>query len=293
MPDLFDTSYEDLDDYVGLDEEGRKVASNRLEWLSLKKGQVIRAAFVYFHGVNQNAVLRAVTEAKNGGKPPLTSDQKKAVGRKALEERAAALNKDLGKLTDQDRLDLTEVKFKKIVAHYQEGLGYVVSRLGKDGAEADSVWKRLDEPRTYFTTLMLVYPTNSKGDITEAEKGRIVTDFQIIPWRFGPTTFQTIWKLNSGLQSNNLSIASQDLKLECKNDQYKTIDPTFVGASIWQRNDKFRQTVLDKAIPLYDKLNPFREMTTDQLRSKLGLGGSAVADVAMTDGDFSDLLNNV
>jgi hypothetical protein len=63
------------------------------------------------------------------------------------------------------------------------------------------------------------------------------------------------------------------------------------AAAIWQKSENFKQQVLAKAVSFYPKLVPFREMTTDQLRAKLGLGGSAVQDVS--GGDFTDLLDSV
>jgi hypothetical protein len=291
MSNPFDTDYASMDENdVGLDEESRKYTQPREEWLKMTKGQVLRGAFVYFHTVDMNTVARAKAAAKAKSET-LSVEQMKAVGKKALEERAAALSKSVDQLSVSDRLDMSEARFKSLKGHYQQGLGYVISRLGKDGPDADAVWKKLDEPKQYFTTLLLLYPTNQKGDIGDAEKARIATDWRLIPWRFGKQQFERIWKLNAGLKENNLSIATQDIKLECKDAQYQNIEVTFAGAAIWQRNEKFKQMVLGKAIESYDKLIPFREMTTDQLRSKLGIGGPAVSDVAA--GDFGDMLENV
>ena len=291
MSNPFDTDYAAMDETdVGLDEDSRKFTQTRDEWLKMTKGQVIRAAFVYFYPIDMNVVGRAKAAAKAKGES-LSVDQMKAIGRKALEERATALSKPVDQLTIVDRLDLSEAKFKAFSAHYQTGLGFALSRLGKDGPEADAVWKKLEAPKQYFSTMLLIYPTNAKGDIGDAEKARIATDWRLIPWRFGKPQFEGIWKLNAGLKENNLSIATQDIKLECKDDKYNKIEVTFAGAAIWQKNDKFRALVLSKAVEYYDKLVPFREMTTDQLRSKLGIGGPAVSDVSA--GDFGDMLENV
>lgn len=286
----FDTDYSDNEMDVGLDEEAKKLTGGREEWLKMTKGQAMRVAFVNFHGIDVNAVAAARAAAKKAGQV-LTADQARAVGRKTLEARAASLGKSLDQLTAIDRLDLTEAKFKSMKAHYSQGVGFVLSRLGKDGPEADAVWRKLEEPKQYFTTLLLVYPTDSKGDMGEAERKRVATDWRLLPWRFGKGQFEKIWKLNAGLRENNLSIANQDLKLECKDTQYQNVETTFVGGAIWQKNPAFRDRVLTAAMAMYDKLVPFREMTTDQLRAKLGLGGPAISDVAA--GDFNDMLEGV
>ncbi len=288
MSDATANDYQDFEDDVGLDGDGRQYFGPRQEWLKMTKGQVLRAAFLFFHPVDANAVAAAKMAAKKEGKT-LSKEEIQAIARKALEDRAKALNKSVDQLTQVDKLDLSTVHFKKMFSHYQEGLGYVLSRLGKDGPEADAIWKRLPEPKLGFSTLLLIYPTDPNGNIDK--EGFKRGDWRVIPWRFSKRTYEDIWKLNEGLRENNLSIATQDIKLECENPQYQNIKIQFVGAALWQKSENFKERVLAKAVELYPKLIPFREMTTDQLRAKLGLGGSSVQDVS--GGDFQDLLDNV
>ena len=293
--DPFASEYEQGEYDAGLDEEGRKYMQQRQEWLKMNKGQIIRAAFLYFFPINKNVVAKAIAEAteKKTAKP--TPEQCVEMGKKALADRAASLGKSVDQLTPIDRLDLSEVKMKRMWFHYQEGFGYVISRLGKDGPEADAVWKKLPEAKITFTTLLLIYPTDRQGNI---DKEKLATGWHIIPWRFHKGVYEGIWKLNKGLEENGTSIASQDVKLECKVQEYQNIDVQFCGPAIWQKNAKFKEVVLGKAMELYDKLIPFREMTTDQLRAKLGMGGSAVGTAgvggdATSATDFADLLENV
>ena len=295
MSNPFDTDYTMDESDVGLDESGKKFLQQREEWLKMTKGQCLRAAFLYFHPIDKNAVAHAIEAAKEKG-ATLSQEDIQKIGRKAREERAASLSKPVEQLTDLERLDLSEIRMKKFWGSYQEGLGYVINRLGKDGPEADAVWKKIAEPKLYFTTLLMLYPTNSHGDITESEKQRLTTDWKIVPWRFGKKTYENIWKLNKGLKENQMGIHSQDIKLECKDAQYQNIDVSFQGPAIWQRHDKFKNVVLAKALTFYDKLLPFREMTTAQLREKLGMGGSAVSSVgadAALGGDFAEFLDQV
>lgn len=296
MSDPFDSSDFGTDESdIGLDDAGKKYLQPREEWLKMTKGQCLRGAFLYFHTVDKNAVTVALATAKAKNEK-LTKEQLQAIATSALEARATSLSKSVDQLTKPERIDPSEVRMKMFSGSYQQGLGYVLNRLGKDGPEADAVWKKISEPRLYFSTLLILYPTNSQGDITESEKSRITTDWKIIPWRFGKKTYEGIWKLNAGLKSNGMGIQSQDIKLECKDAQYQNIDVSFVGAALWQKNAKFRDLVLAKALPYYEKLIPFREMTTDQLRAKLGMGttsgSSGEADVS-AGVDFGDLLDQV
>lgn len=290
---MSDYDYGEFEDDVGLDADGKKFFGQRDEWLKMTKGQILRAAFLYFHPFDANAVAAARGAAKKDSKT-LSKEEIVAVAKKALEERAKALStaettRAVDTLTEVDKLDLSSVHFKKFMGHYQEGLGFVLSRLDKDGPEANAVWKRLPEPKLYFSTLLLVYPTDREGNIDR--EGIKRGEWRVIPWRFSKQIYEDIWKQNEGLRENGLSLAGQDIKLECKDPQFQKIGVSFVGAAVWQKSDNFKGQVLAKAVPFYSKLVPFREMSTDQLRAKLGLGGSAVQDVS--GGDFTELLDQV
>lgn len=284
MSDPF-ANYEEYESDLGLDEEDRKHAKSDsdIEWYKGVKNKTDRIAIVYFHPIDVVEVTKARKKAPGTPKEELVK-----IAQKALADRAAKLNKPVDALTAIDKLDLNQVHFKRFNSHFQEGLGFVLSRLGKDGPEGDEVWKRLPEAKTHFSTLLLVYPTKRDGTL---DKERFNDGWTIKPWRFSPKRYDSIWKVNNTLSLNGLSIANQDLLLECKDDKFQQIEPQGGGPAIWLRNEKFKEMVLAKAVPLYDKLVPFREMSTDQLRAKLGLGGSAVQDVS--GGDFTELLDNV
>lgn len=284
----FDPDY-NLDEDVGLDQTS-KPSNDRDLWLKMTKNQTLRASFVYFHPVDLNAVSKHRMDARQRGETPSAADLR-AIAQKALEQRAQALSKSVDALTQVDRLDLNEVRFKRFQASYQQGLGFVINRKGQDGPDADAVWAKIEAPKAYHSTLLLVYPTDRAGNI---DKDRLATDWNLVPWRFGKRVWEDIWKLNAGLQDNGMGLHSQDIKLECKDDKYQNIAISFVGPALWQKSDKFRNVVLAKAIPMYQNLIPFREMTTDQLRAKLGLGGPAVSDVsAASASDFADVLDGV
>ena len=301
MSDPFENEYKP-DDFDGsLSEQGRRDIQQRQDWLKFTKGQIIRASFVYFHTINKNAVEHAIEAAKEAGSGPLTNDQILDIGRKALEAQATKLGKTVDQLTPIDRLDTTEMKLKRMWYHYDDNVKYVISRLGKDGPEADAVWKKLPEAKLAFTTLLLIYPTDRAGNI---DKDKLATGWSVMPWRFHKGVFEDIWKVNKSAEEDGSSIALKDVKLECKEQTFQNISPSTCGPAIWQKSPKFREVVLAKAMELYsDKtLIPFRQMTTAQLREKLGMGGGAVSSGGLSGGsagdsssttDFTDLLDQV
>jgi hypothetical protein len=151
------------------------------------------------------------------------------------------------------------------------------------------------EPTQYFSTLLLLYPTTPEGklDVEGTRAGK----WRLVPWRFGRSMYHEIFSLNDGLRANGLSIAEQDVRLECQDAKYQRIKVSFVGKAVWRSNDSFKQKVLSVAVPQYDRLVPFRAMSTDDLRSKLGLGGTpglgATPMNPVSDTDFSGLLDTV
>lgn len=288
IPDEYDFS-----DEVALDPDEKNAGGKKDEWLKFTaKNQTVRCSFVYFHTHDANSVRQAIKKAKKKGET-LTREQVIATAKEALQKRAEELGKKVDELTDIDKLDTSTAHFKMMKVHYKEGVGYALSRLGKDGPEADKIWKRMDDPKTYFSTLLLIYPTDNEGNLNKEALARQIKEnkLNLVPWRFAPRIYEAIWKLNDGLRENNLALASQDIKLECKEPQYQKIDVSFAGAAIWQKNEALKTAVLQSAVNKYDKLIPFREMTTDQIRSKLGLGGSATEDISAD--NFQDMLDNV
>lgn len=275
-----------FDDDVGLGAEDKKYArSNNLEWFKGEKGRSYRVAFVYFHPLEA-----ALTKALRKSNPQVSKEEIAEKVQKALTKRAEDLGKPVDQLADYEKLDTTNVRFKKIEAHYKEGVGYVISRLGKDGAEADTVWKTMGDVKTYFTTAMLLYPTNREGELV---KEQLTTHFQVVPWRFSNKVYGTLHQRSASLRENSLSIASQDLTLKCTNTDFQNFDIDAAGPAIWSKNPKFASMVLNKAYSLYEKLVPFRELSTADLKIKLGLGGPLGSDQGVSDDEFNGLLDQV
>jgi hypothetical protein len=284
MADPFQEEYEGFEEDVGLGAEDKKYATtNQLEWFKGEKGRTYRVALVYFHPLP--AAVAMAAKKKN---PEVTKEQVADVVQKALAKRAEELGKAVDQLAPHEKLDLNNTRFKKIVAHYKENFGFVVSRLGKDGAEADEVWAAMGDPKTYFTTCLLFYPVNNSGEVV---KEQLLHQWSVKPWRFSGKVYGRLHQVAAGLRENDLSIATQDLTLKCTNTDYQNFEIDGAGKALWRKNDKFQATILEKATSLYEKLNPFRELSTADLRIKLGLGGGGGSDVSAD--DFGGLLDQV
>lgn len=281
--------YEDED--VGLrPEDKRHAKSNNEEWFKGEKGVAYRVSFIYFWPLAVAIAAAAKRQAKDKGAAPPTKEQLAEVAKKALAKRSEELNKPIDQLQEHEKLDLSEPHFKKISAHYKEGVGFVVSRLGKDGAEADEVWKMLGDAKSYFCSAILVYPTNRQGEL---DKASFATNWKVLPWRFSSKVYTQLLAQANSLRSNDLTIADQDLIITCTNSEFQNFDKIeSAGKALYRKSPKLQESVLSTAIKLYPKLTPFRELSTADLRIKLGLSTAARGEDVSTD-DMEDLLNTV
>jgi hypothetical protein len=288
MNDIFGDH--DLGEDVGLEEEDKKHARNdRDDWFRGDKNFTYRVALVYFHPIMATTVRRAMKALREAGKDPLTQEQQQEIAKKALAKRAEELGKAVDQLADHEVLDISHAQFRKLKAYYKgEGFGYIISRLGKDGPEADKVWRSLGDERSYFCTVLLIYPTNKDGDIIRDQLG---TGWIVKPWRASQKSYDRLLQVAGGLRANELSIAAQDLTMKCVNEGYQNFDIDGAGKALWVKNDKFRAMVLQKALAFYKDLNPFNVLSTADLRVKLGMDGPAGEDVS--DEDFDGILDNV
>lgn len=288
MSNIYDN---DLDNDIGLgDEDKGKVRSNKLDWYQMTdKGRTDRVALVYFHPEDR-AQLTKIRKAK----PDLTEAQQKAVIEKVRATKAEKLGKKPDELTDVDMLDTTEVKFRALEASYKEGLGYV-QRPKVIEPQEQAVWSKLPEARTYVLTVLLIYPTDREGNV---EKERLANGWIVKPWRFSPDKYETLKRINRKLlgREDGSSLATYDLNFTCKEPKFQNIVIEDAGPAIWVKSEKFKKAVLEKASEFYAKLNPFRALTTEELREKLGMGGGAGGAAPGSDAsseDYSNILNNI
>jgi len=278
--------YSDYEDDIGLDsdEDKKYVKTNRQEWFKGDKGRTYRASFVYFHPFEVAAVLAA--KKKN---PEITAEQIEKIVNGALAKKAEEAGKPVDQLGEHDKLDLKRVRFKRITAHYKDGFGYVISRLGKDGPEADRIWESLGDSRDYFSTVLLLYPTTHDGELLRKEVSK---GWRVIPWRFSGKLAERVMGMSKSLRNNELTLANQDITMKCTNSEYQNFDVDPAGKALWRQSEKFQAKVLEAACGLYPKLNPFREMSTADVRIKLGIGDSEAGE-SVSDEDFDDLIDDV
>lgn len=278
----------DVSDDIGLgDEDKGRVKSNKTDWYTMTdKGRTDRVALVYYHALDQAKV--AAARAKM---PGLTDEQIKQIVLKVRADRAAELGKSVDQLTAVDMLDLSSAKFRACDASYKEGLGYVEWPRKLEPSEKE-VWAKLPAPKSYVSTALLIYPTDREGNI---DKERIGTHFQVKPFRFSPDKYERMKVVNKKIlgRGGSDSLATYDLTFECQEPKFHKIQIDDASPALWLKNEKLKNLVLSKALDVYPKLSPFRKMTTEELREKLGVSGGGAATSDMSPADFDNVLAGI
>lgn len=276
----------DTGDDIGLgDEDKGKVNSNQVDWYKGEKGRTDRVALIFFNNVKQSVLRKALRQ-----KPDLSKEQQKAVLVQTIQKLAEKLGKPADQLDAVDELDLSEARFRTLSSSYKQGIGYV-EWPKKLTAEEEKVWKKVGDKKDYVCTLLLVYPTNRDGEINRDQIGN---GWKVMPWRFPPKIYDAIRKINRGQAESGNSVASLDLTISCEDTQFQKLQILPAGPSIYLKNEKLKRMVLEKAVTMYDKLTPFRQLSTEELRDKLGLTGGSSGGGGMDANDsFNDVLSNI
>jgi hypothetical protein len=236
-------------------------------------------------------VVAAKARAKRGDPSPSKEDLKKAL-QGVLAKRAEFFGKPVDQLADYEKLDMSNAKFKMIEANYKDGFGFVASRLGLDGPGADLLWKSLGEVRKYFVTALLIYPTKGRESELDIESFK-EKKFLIQPWRISTKLYDTFHTRAASMRENRLNLASQDLQLSCTNTDYQNFDIDALGPATWLNNRELASLVLSQAYTIYDKLQPFRVMSSGDLSIKLGVSIPSGTDTSVGDDEFKGLLDVV
>lgn len=277
-------------DNVGLDAEDRKhIRGKREEWFKGEKGNTYRVSLAYFYPLELAAAMAIKKKMEREGKQATREQMAEAAG-KLLAKRAEELQKAVDQLQAHEKLEMNTIRFKKVKAIYKEGHGYFLDRTGKDGADADKFWKDLGDPKSYFCTVLVKYPTNQHGEVV---KESLANMWSVIPWRASSKSYEGLIDEAESLKANDLSLVSQDLTLKCTNTDFQNFDIKSAGKALWRRDPRFQAKILEKAVTLYEKLTPFRDMSTAEVRMKLGMTSSAGGTDTSGSDEFEGLLDGV
>lgn len=254
-----------------------------------------RISIVYFQPIAQTIAQAMIKAAKKAG-TEVDKDQFDQKLKATLTKIAESKGKSYDALEDWEKLDLSTVQFKKYTHQYAKGVGDVLSRRGKDGPAADEIWASLGDESTHYGTAVVVYPCNQQGELLVPQEN-LIQHLTVKVLRVTVNQFNQLVDLNtemSDISEGKQSLASQDLRLV--KEKVNGFDKTTFKASspaLWRKTPQLREVVLKKMLAISDKIIASREMTTKELKIKLGMDtdvGSESSD-GIYDMD-ADAINN-
>ncbi len=270
---------------IGFSDEDNAKLHQRLHWYKAEKGRTDRVAVVYFPTILESARRQILRGNQNA-----TIEEQKTALAKVKRTLAEKLGKSATSLTPGELLDTREVRLKQCRAVYNKDLGFL--EIPEDLSRSEqAIWDKLGEARSYFYTLLLIYQGDRDGEVEREHASR---GWRIVPWRFSEEKYDTFRKIDKGLHEDSSSIANADLLLTCTDSQFQKITITNAGSAFYKQNTDFLGRVLEAAASLRDRLQPFRQLSTEELREKLGMPATAVTPSSAADGfDFSEVLATV
>lgn len=278
-------------------EDAKKVSTSKTDWYKGEKDKTDALAIVNFSSRDVSFLRSALSK-----KPDLTEDEKRqviAAGRKKVAE---ALGKDVDQLDPIDLLDLSECRFKAVSGSFKEGIGYVAWPKNMTAEEQKLyVESKVGPRKDYVTTIVVVYPVDDEGEIdmerlTKTKEGRLVESFKVMPWRMSTDKYHDLVRINKKLTKGQRSLADTDLVVQCTDKVFQKlkIDDDASHPSAWRSHPMVKRAVLERALKLQDKLEPFRRMSVEDLKEKLGIAtASSSTSDSDVDPDFMSKLEGV
>lgn len=175
--------------------------------------------------------------------------------------------------------------------HYLQGVGYFLHK-GPEYAKLAG-----GPPKQAVATIICVWPTDKKGRLN-AEQFKAGEGFQVMPWVFSPDKYEQIAR-----RHEEWPLTDYDLTLACTDTQYQKMDLSPARENLFKKladsdkpgakaiADRILQEVANVEKNLRNDIA--RDLTLDQIREKLGGGGSTTGGPATTADNVEGLLDDL
>jgi len=187
-------------------------------------------------------------------------------------------------------MDAETPTFVGCTRNYIPGVGYIMNK----GPEYTKIAG--GPPKTSISTIIVVWPTDSKGQLDKAafQEGR----FEVMPWVFDQGKYEHMETIHG-----NFHLGKHDLVAKCTDSQYQKMQfspaPENVLRKLRDSGDKGKDRfdalmgqIQNIAANIRNDLA--RDMSLDQIREKMGNGGGVAAPVASaTTEEVDEMLDNI
>ena len=124
---------------------------------------------------------------------------------------------------------------------------------------------------------------------TMDDTGKKLKDWTVTPWLFSETMFNKLKTANS-----QFPLANHDVMLTCTNEEFQNIDVQSCSASLWTKNESFKEKVLERARPYMEELagNIASDLTPTEIRELMGADTPGSEDAA-EDVNLDDVVDGI
>jgi hypothetical protein len=261
----------------GFDDANIIKISNADVFKQSKNGEIARVSLIWFK-THHESYLKKETIKKGG---PLTNEETAALFEKIDKKLAEKLNKSIEQLTEVDRLNIGEPKFKMNRVHYKEGLGTIkcLSRYeGSTIVKAEECCNRLGDADQRIGTVIMTYPIGDEEqidfDLLNAKK---YTKFWI--YVLAPKKAMTIKSCYDEAKREGGDVIDLKVKLDGDPKFQKQII-TGTRSAGWAKdttNPEIKNWILEQGLRLqkYIVQNLGYDMKVETMLEKLGAGQSS------------------
>jgi hypothetical protein len=135
-----------------------------------------------------------------------------------------------------------------------------------------------NKPKWRIGAVVIVYHIQNK------DGKDILTGYELIPWVFGETMYNTLREIDK-----ETSLETHDIKLKCKNEEFQNMDIITCDKSIWRSSPNLQKKILAEFPALVEdvKGNLGQDLNLEEIKELLGVetpgSQDASADIAMGD----------
>jgi len=244
-----------------------------------KNGERTRVSIVSFKKYH-DVVLAAKSRGPEGQVIVISDAEKAEFITKIDSKIAQQLNKPVDQLTDADRLDIKQPRFKYGFTHYGEGVGTIRCLSKYEGTQLtkpEICCEKFGDADQTVATVIMTYPVDDKlvvdGDLLKARK---YTNFYI--YKMGSKKFKKLESAYADARQDKRFVIDLSVSLE-GDPKYQSQVIAAMSSAFWARDDgdqAVRQWILDQGLRAWKHVDNSLgfEMSKAKLLEKLGQGSS-------------------
>ena len=258
-----------------------------------KKGEKTRVSVISFKKFHDSVLASKQREkvGPDGKMIPLTDAEKADYIQKIDAKIAQQLGKSVDQLTDIDRLDIKQPRFKYGFTHFNESVGTIRCLSKYEGTQLvkpELCCDKFGDAEQTVGMVVMTYPVDDNLQVDdELLRAKKYTNIHV--WKMGSKKFKKLETAYVDARNDKRFVI--DLSVQLDGDpKYQGQVITSLSGAFWAReggDTAVRAWVLDQGLRAWKHIdnNLGFEMSKDKLLEKLGIGGGGGGHAALGSGE--------